>query len=218
MKAQRIGILGTGNVGRTLGKGLLDLGHEVCLGSRTQGNEVAVKWAAEAGPRASAGTFADAASFGEILFIATRGSGTEDAVRAAGLENFGDKIVLDTTNPLDLTGGKLNGLFVGTTDSLAEKIQRLVPTARIVKGFNSVGWPLFINPDFKDGTPDMFLCGADAAAKKWVAGLCASWGWHPVDLGDLEQARWVEALVMPWLLCWRQNNMTARHAYKFLVK
>jgi len=119
-----VGILGTGDVGRTLGRGFVTLGLDVKVGGRGSSNDRAAAWANEMGGRASTGTFAEATAFGDIVLLATLGTATEDAVRSAGLERFRDKLVIDATNPLDFADGKPR-LAIGHTDSLGERVQRL---------------------------------------------------------------------------------------------
>ena len=142
----KIGILGTGDVGRALGKALITLGHDVKMGSRSATNEKALAWAKEMGQKASAGTFADAAVFGDIIVLATLGVANESVLKSAGPERFRDKLVIDTTNPLDFSGGMPPKLAVSGTDSAGERVQRLLPDARVVKAFNTVGSPFMFGP------------------------------------------------------------------------
>src|SRR5262245_53747100 len=132
----KIGILGTGIVGRTLGDKLVELGHEVRMGARQAGNETATGWASAAGGRASAGTFADAAAHGEMVFNCTKGEVTLEVLRQAGADNLGGKVLVDVTNPLDFSHGFPPSLAVCNTDSLGEQVQRAVPQARVVKALN----------------------------------------------------------------------------------
>jgi predicted dinucleotide-binding enzyme len=136
----RVGVLGTGTVGQTLGTGLIALGHNVMSGSRSANNDKSAAWAAAAGGRASTGTFADAAAFGELIVLSTLWAGTENAILLAGSQNFAGKTVIDTTNPLVASDG-LPSLALGTTDSGGERVQRWLPDAHIVKAFNIVGPP-----------------------------------------------------------------------------
>jgi 8-hydroxy-5-deazaflavin:NADPH oxidoreductase len=101
----KIGILGTGAVGQTIGTALIAKEHEVMLGSRTSNNEKAVAWTASNGNKAGNGTFADAAAFGEVIFLCLNGNGTVDALQSAEAQNFKDKVVIDLTNPLDFSTG-----------------------------------------------------------------------------------------------------------------
>jgi hypothetical protein len=200
MSKQRIGILGTGDVGRVLGSGFAALGHDVKLGSRDAQNPKAVEWAAAAGAHASAGTFADAASFGEVILLALNWNGAKNAIELAGPDNFAGKVVIDAINPLDFSKGAPPTLSVGTTDSAGEQIQRMLPKARVVKCFNIVGNPHMVNPSFPGRKPDMFICGDDEEAKKTVTELCTELGWPgTIDIGGILCARYLEPMAMVWI-------------------
>jgi 8-hydroxy-5-deazaflavin:NADPH oxidoreductase len=196
----RIGILGTGDVGRALGKGFLALGHEVKLGARHAGNEKAIAWAKEAGGKATAGTFAEAAGFGEWVVVATLGMAVEEALQAAGPERFRGKLVIDTTNPLDFSGGMPPKLAFAGDDSGGERVQRLLPGARVVKAFNTVGNSLMFRPELPGGPPDMFIAGNDAEAKKQVTALLKEFGWGTADAGGIESSRYLEGMCLVWVL------------------
>ena len=213
----KIGILGTGDVGRTLGNAFLATGHEVKIGSRETGNEKAATWVKQAGPRASAGTFADAAKFAELAVVATSWDGAESALRMAGVENFAGKVVIDATNPLKFTPGRPPELALGHTDSGGEQVQRWLPGARVVKAFNTVGYGMMFKPDLPGGPPDMFICGHDDAAKKTVAEVLKSFGWETIDIGGIEGARLLEPLCMLWV-GYAMRTGTRTHAFKLLRK
>jgi predicted dinucleotide-binding enzyme len=195
-----IGILGTGSVGQTLASKLLSLGHRVKLGARSAGNEKAVEWADKSGPGASEGSFADAARFGELIILATLGTGTVAAVEQAGAANLAGKTIIDLTNPLDFSQGMPPRLFVGHTDSLAEQVQRAAPDAHVVKALNIVSAPQMVDPTSAGGAPDMFMAGNDEGAKQQVTELLQSFGWQRItDFGGLEAARFIEPLVLLWV-------------------
>jgi predicted dinucleotide-binding enzyme len=215
MQKVRIGVLGSGDVGRVLAAGFVSLGHDVKIGSRNPQKLQA--WADAAGTRASTGTFADTARFGDILVLATLGAGTEDAIRLAGIENFDGKVVIDTTNPLDFSQGIPPRLYVGHTDSLGEQIQRLIPNARVVKGFNTVGNAHMVSPQFPGGPPDMFICGNDDDAKKIVAQICEHFGWGVIDIGGIEGSRHLEPMCIVWVLHGVRSG-SWNHAFKMLHK
>ena len=213
----KIGILGTGEVGQALGRGLVGLGHEVRLGSREAGNEKALAWVSKTGAKASAGTFADAAAFGELAVLATIWSGAENALRLAGAKNLAGKVVIDVTNPLVFSPNAPPSLALGHTDSGGEQVQRWLPDSRVVKAFNIVGNAHMVHPDFPGGPPDMFLCGNDAAAKATVTGICEAFGWPVIDIGGIEGARLLEPLCILWVLYAIQHK-SSNHAFKLLRK
>src|SRR5437588_1791266 len=195
----RIGVLGTGGVGQTIATKLVELGHEVTMGSRSAGNEKAAEWAAGAGEGASEGSFADAAAHGELVFNCTAGTASVDALRAAGEEELRGKVLVDVATALDFSQGMPPTLTVCNDDSLGEQIQRAFPDARVVKALNTVASSVMVDPI--DGT-NLFICGDDAAAKQEVADLLAGFGWPAgsiVDLGGMEAARGAEMYLPLWL-------------------
>jgi predicted dinucleotide-binding enzyme len=200
----QIGVLGTGMVGSALAGGLVALGHEVKMGAREAGNEKAREWAKSAGKGASAGRFSDAASFGEIVFNATRGDASLDALRAAGKENLKGKILVDVANPLDFSRGMPPTLFTAAAgDSLGERIQNELPQTRVVKALNTVNASVMTDPSRVRGQSDLFLCGNDADAKGRVTALLREFGWQSViDLGDITGARGTEAYLLLLLRLW----------------
>jgi predicted dinucleotide-binding enzyme len=197
----KIGMLGTGDVAKALGKGFIALGHEVKMGSRSATNEKALAWAKEMGPMASVGTFAGAATFGEVIVLATLGVANEEVLKSAGPEKLRGKIVIDATNPLDSSGGVPPKLAIAGNDSGGERVQKLLSGAHVVKAFNTVGNPLMFRPDLPGGPPDMFIAGNDQDAKKKVTGILKDFGWGTVhDLGGIEASRYLEAMCMVWVL------------------
>jgi predicted dinucleotide-binding enzyme len=199
----RIAVLGTGVAGRTLAGKLVEAGHDVVLGSRTATNEAAVAWAAEAGPRAKAATFFDAAAEAEVVINATPGAVSLDVLAAASTKNLAGKVLIDVANPLDHSAGFPPSLSISNTDSLAETIQRAFPTVRVVKALNTMRADVMVAPDrLAGGDHDVFMAGDDAEAKEVVAGLLREFGWRPEhirDLGPLEAARGLEMWLPLWL-------------------
>jgi 8-hydroxy-5-deazaflavin:NADPH oxidoreductase len=198
----RIGVLGTGTVGRTLAGKLVEVGHEVRMGSREAGNEKAVEWAASAGEPASEGTFADAAQFAELVVNATAGGASLEALRAAGAENLAGKALVDVANPLDFSGGMPPTLSVANDDSLGERIQEAFPEARVVKALNTVNAAVMVTPDALTESTSLFVCGNDQAAKGQVIELLETFGWLSgdiIDLGDISAARGTEMYLPLWL-------------------
>lgn len=197
----KIGVLGTGIVGNTIGTKLIQLGHQVKMGSRTADNPKAAEWVEHNGKNASQGTFANAAAFGETNFNCTNGVASLDALKQAGAENLRGKILIDIANPLDFSHGMPPSLSVCNTDSLGEQIQRTFPDAKVVKTLNTVTCTVMVNPALVKGDHDIFVSGNDAAAKALVCTILKEWfGWQSIiDLGDLTTARSAEMLVVVWV-------------------
>jgi len=190
--------LGSGVVGQALGSGFASRGHEVMIGSRNPGSDKLKAWVTKAGKKGSTGTFAQAAAFGTTLVLATLGGAAEEAIDLAGPSNFQGKLLIDVTNPLDFSKGMPPGLLFGTTDSLGERIQRKLPGAKVVKCFNTVGNSHMVDPTYRD--LEMLICGNDKAAKDAVRKILAEFGWKgAIDVGGIEGARWLEALVPLWV-------------------
>ncbi len=210
----KIGVLGSGPAGQTLAAGFLDKGHPVMIGSR----DVAKLdgWLRHAGPEGQMGTFTETAEFGDVIVLSVLGSAAEEVVWLAGVENLTDKIVIDASDPLDFSSGR-PGLFVGTTDSLGERIQRLIPRAYVVKGLNIVQADVMINPRLTGDEPDMFIAGDNEEAKHTVTQLLGEFGWSVIDLGGIENARWLEALSLAWVVYSHRTGKT-HHAFKLVGK
>ena len=195
----KIGILGTGVTGQTIGSKLVELGHDVMLGSRDEANPEAVMWAKEEGHNALYGSFMNAAEFGEILFNCTLGAASLDALRSAGERNLQGKILVDTSNPIDRSGDAWK-LTVCNTDSLGEQIQREFPSAKVVKTLNTVNANVMADPNKLIEKTDVFVSGNDIEAKSMVVRILKEWfGWREViDLGDITTSRSVEMYVLLW--------------------
>jgi 8-hydroxy-5-deazaflavin:NADPH oxidoreductase len=198
----QIGVLGTGMVGRTIATKLVELGHEVTMGSRDSAGEAVTEWAAENGDGASAGSFAEAAAAGEVVFNCTAGTASLSALDAAGAESLAGKVLVDVANPLDFSRGMPPRLSVCNDDSLAEQIQRAFPEARVVKALNTVNASVMVDPGTLREPTDIPICGEDASAKEVVAQLLESFGWpgeHVLDLGPITAARGMEMYLPFWL-------------------
>ena len=214
----KTGIIGSGIVGRVLASAFLKEGHEVMLGTRDTGKDDVVKWK-EANPGGLIGTFEEAASFGELLVLATGGSVTVDAINLAGLKNFEGKTVIDATNPI-AAAPPVNGVlqfFTNQNESLMGKIQAFLPSAKLVKAFNSVGNAFMYKPDFNGIKPTMFICGNDEEAKKTVTAILDSFGWETEDMGMADAAGSIESLCILWCIPGFIKNQWT-HAFKLLKK
>ena len=212
---QNIGVLGSGEVGAALADGFLKHGHAVMRGSRDPGK--LAEWHKKAGARATVGTFAEAARFGQILVLAVKGSGAEAALRSCAPADMKGKTILDTTNPI-ADAPPVNGVLkydLGINDSLMERIQRAVPDANVVKAFSIVGSSLMVNPVIKGGPPTMFICGNNAAAKAEATEILMKFGWEVDDMGAVEAARAIEPLAILWCIPGFLRNEW-RHAFKML--
>jgi predicted dinucleotide-binding enzyme len=197
----KVGVLGTGSVGIAISSKLIELGHEVTMGSRDAHNETALEWASRAGEGADYGSFADAASFGELVFNCTAGAHSLEALNAAGASNLSGKILIDVSNALDHSTTPMT-LTVANTDSIAEQVQRAFPDARVVKSLNTMNCNVMVDPASVPGDHVVFVCGNDDAAKAQARALLAEIGWPEpriVDLGDLTAARGTEMYVMLWV-------------------
>ncbi|TDX02077.1 NADPH-dependent F420 reductase [Dinghuibacter silviterrae] len=212
----KVGILGSAEVGQALGRGFLAEGFEVMLGSRNTEKEELVEWR-EAHPGGLTGTFAETAAFGDLLVLACPGWAVEQVVALAGAPNFKGKVVIDVTNPT-APEAPVDGVlkFITTLDdSLMERTQRLLPEARLVKAFNSVGNYSMYRPAFAGGPPSMFICGNDPAARQTVADIVTRFGWETEDMGVAAAARAIEPLCMLWCIPGFLKNDWV-HAFKVL--
>jgi predicted dinucleotide-binding enzyme len=198
----KIGVLGTGTVGRTIASKLVELEHEVTMGSRSPDGEALLEWVGEAGERASGGSFADAAAAAELVFNCTAGAASLEALAAAGAENLDGKTLIDVANPLDFSQGMPPTLSVCNDDSLGEQIQAAFPQARVVKALNTVNAAIMTAPGKVPGDHSLFVCGNDAGAKSEATALLESFGWPRdslIDLGDISSARGTEMYLPLWL-------------------
>ncbi|MEC5144670.1 NAD(P)-binding domain-containing protein [Chitinophaga sp. 212800010-3] len=216
----KIGILGSGPVGLTLGKGLIQIGHHVMIGTRNPSRESLQQWVKKQGKPANAGTFRQAAEFGELLLICTSWIGTKKAIEAAGIWNFKSKTVVDVTNPLDGKGpdefGRLT-FTIGHNNSAGEQIQAwLPPDANVVKALSCIGHEKMLLPEFKEGFPTMFIAGNSGDAKQEVIDLLHQIGWYDIaDMGRIEMSRSIEPLSILWAAYGFLNN-SSKHAFRLL--
>ncbi len=210
----KVGILGSGDVAKVLGGGFLKHGHNVMMGTRSKGK--LADWEKQ-NPKGRVGSFAEAAKSADLVVLAVKGTAALEALRAAGADHLAGKPVIDATNPIadaPPTNGVLK-FFTNLDESLMERLQREFTKARFVKGFNSVGNPCMVNPQFKGGRPTMFICGNDDAAKKTVTGILEQFGWETADMGKVEAARAIEPLCMLWCIPGLLRN-DWKHAFKML--
>lgn len=211
----KVGILGSGDVGKILAAGFLKHGHEVIIGTRTPGK--LGEWL-QKNPRGRIGSFDETAKFAELVVLAVKGTAAVEVLRACSVANLAGKIVIDATNPI-ADAPPTNGVLKFFTDFIQSLMERLEPEfagVRFVKAFNSVGSACMVNPLFRGGTPTMFICGNDEAAKSVVAGILAQFGWETADMGKAEAARAIEPLCMLWCIPGFLRNDWV-HAFKLLA-
>ena len=195
----KVGINGSGNVGRVLAAGFLNEGHQVMLGTRNISKEEVVKLKNE-NKNGLLGSFQETAQFGEVIVLAVSGLVAEDAINLAGKEHLSNKVIIDATNPIAAVPPE-NGViryFTTLEESLMEKIQKILPDAKVVKAFSCVGNAFMYKPNFNGIIPTMFICGNDDAAKKTVTDILTSFGWETEDMGKVEEARAIEPLCILW--------------------
>jgi len=211
----KIGIIGSGSVAQVLGSGFLSKGHEVMLGTRDASKLAA--WLAEAGDKASVGTFEDAAKFGEFVFLSVPGAALESVIEITGPENLAGKIVIDITNPMDFSQGVPPRFTATVGNSLGEKVQRLLPDSHVVKAFNSIGVAVMIDPDFNGEKATHFIAGDSEEAKTEATKLISEFGWEVEDVGGIDQAFFLEALASLWVNhAFKSNNWN--QAFKLLSR
>lgn len=212
----KVAVLGSGIVGETLANGFLKHGFQVMRGSREPLK--LADWQKRMGTAAKTGTFEESAQFGELVVLAVKGTAAESALDLCGNQNLNGKTILDATNPI-AERPPINGVlqfFTGPNESLMERLQKKVPKANFVKAFSCVGNALFVNPNLKQGTPTMFICGQNENSKIQAREILKVFGWESVDMGAVEAARAIEPLCMLWCIPGLRSNQWT-HAFKLLT-
>lgn len=211
----QIGIIGSGDVGKTLADGFVKHGHTVTLGTRDVGK--LAEWQAVR-PGAAVASFDEAAEFGEIVVLAVGGAVALDALALVTASHLDGKTIIDATNPI-ANEPPVHGVlpyFTTFAESLMEKLQAAHPKAHFVKAFNSVGAGSMVNPEFVGGPPTMFICGNDPAAKKQVEAILDVFGWETADMGPVEAARAIEPLCILWCIPGIDHGDWSPRAFKLL--
>lgn len=210
----KIGILGSGEVGKSLANGFLKNGYQVMIGTRDLSK--LIEWKKNGGEDAFTGSFEEAARFADIIVLAVKGSAAKEALKIAGADNLAGKTIIDATNPIAANPPQ-NGVlqfFSKLDKSLMEDLQESFPKANFVKAFNSVGSPFMVNPSF-ESKPSMFICGNNEQAKNEVIEILDLFGWEAEDFGKAESARAIEPLCMLWCIPGLLDNKWS-HAFKLL--
>jgi predicted dinucleotide-binding enzyme len=211
---KKVAVVGSGIVGQVLADGFLKHGYEVIRASREPSKLEA--WQQAAGAKASVAPLAEAARAADLVVLAVKGTGAEEAVAACGAGLAG-KTVLDATNPI-ANAPPTNGVisfFTSFEESLMERLQKKAPSARFVKAFSCVGNNLMVNPELGGTKPTMFICGASPEAKAEAMTILGQFGWETEDLGAVEAARAIEPLCMLWCIPGMLGNGWS-HAFKLL--
>ena len=210
---KRFGVLGSGEVGQTLAKGLAANGYEARIGSRSPGKMA--KFSKSTGIQA--GTFSEVAAWGEAAVLAVLGTAALEVIQLSGHASLRGKLVIDATNPISKeppVDGVLR-YFTGPNESLMERLQATYPDTAFVKAFNSVGSALMVHPMLSGGPPTMFYCGNDPGAKAVVKRLLEHLGWEGADMGTAVAARALEPLAQLWCIPgFRENDWM--HAFRML--
>lgn len=214
---RRVGVLGSGEVGRRFAAAFRSRGHDVMIGSRDPAKPELREWLSGDGAGVKAGTLGQAAMHGELLVLAVLGDAAEEAIADAGVASFSGKVVIDAMNPLDFSGGFPPKLSISGDDSLGERVQRALPDAKVVKAFNTIGNPFFVDPRFSAGEPTMLIAGDDEKAKETVRDVLADFGWSDVlDIGGIEGSRELEAICIAWIKIGGARGAWD-HGFKLLV-
>lgn len=215
----KIGIIGSGVVGQSLGAGFANEGHEVMIGTRDPNSPKIHDWLTKTGKGVKSGTFEETAKFGDIIVLCPLFRATEDIIKMAGVENFKGKVVIDTTNPI-ADEPPVNGVLkyvTGGRESAGELIQKWLPDSHVVKAFNSIGSGFMYKPKFEEGQPTMFICGSNDDAKKKVSEILSAFGWDVLDCGGIEASNALEGLCIIWCSRGFREGQWS-HAFKLLKK
>ena len=213
----KVGILGSGVVGQTLGSGFIKHNHEVMIGTRNASK--LTEWKEQNGDSANVGSFSKAAAYADVIVLAVKGSTAKEALELAGAENLKGKTILDATNPIADVAPEDGTLqfFTDSTKSLMEQLQEAFPESNFVKAFSCIGAYNMINPQYESGKPSMFICGNNEDAKKTTGEIVEMFGFEVEDMGTAKAARGIEPLCILWCIPGFINNQWT-HAFKLLKK
>lgn len=214
---KKIGIIGSGVVGKTLAKGFLQYGYDTTIASRS--TEKRLELQAELGNNIHVADFASTAQNADIVVLAVKGTKAKEALLICGLDNLHGKTIIDATNPI-ADAAPQNGVLRYFSDinfSLMEDLQTTIPNAHFVKAFSCVGSAFMVNPNFDGQKPSMFICGNNDGAKQDVADILTQFGWDIEDMGKAEAARAIEPLAMLWCIPGMLQGKWS-HAFKLLKK
>lgn len=213
----KIGVIGSGDVGKTLAGGFVKHGYDVMIGTNHAEKREELK--SKTDGKCKIGSFMETAAHGELVVLAVKGTAAESAIKSADLANLKGKTVIDATNPIadqPPVKGVLK-FFTNLDGSLMERLQNLAPETNFVKAFSCVGSALMVNPDLGGAKPTMFICGNNSTAKMQVVRILEQFGFESEDMGGVESARAIEPLCALWCIPgFLRNDWT--HAFKLLKK
>ena len=211
----KVGIIGSGSVGKTLAKGFFKHGYSVMIGTRD--NNTLLEWSKSKWMGIAVGNFDQVAKHGDLLVLAVKGEFAKAALDLCNEIDLRHKLIIDTTNPIDSKRKPINGVlpfFTNLDTSLMEILQAAYPDSNFVKAFNSVGSDLMVSPTLEI-KPTMFICGNHTESKTKTAEILGLFGWEVEDMGMMESARAIEPLCMLWCISGFRNE-TWKHAFKLL--
>ena len=214
---KKVGIIGSGAVGKSLAKGFLKHGYEVTIASRSDEKRKALE--AEIGGKIKTAGFSETAAKNELIILALKGGVVKSALNDIGIMNLSGKTIVDASNPI-ADAPPVNGVlkyFSSLDRSLMEELQQICPDAHFVKCFSSVGSAFMVDPDFGGIKPSMFICGNNESAKADVKEFLTKFGWETEDMGMAEAARAIEPLAMLWCIPGMREGKWS-HAFKLLKK
>lgn len=213
----KIGIVGSGDVAQSLGTGLVELGHEVMIGSRNTEKQELLSWKKKVGKKGRLGNTTEAAAYGQIAILAVAWHAEEDVLSQVRPELAG-KVIIDVTNPLIFHEDRSPELAIGHSISAGEVVQQSLPDSHVVKALNIINHKNMVMPKYKTGTPTMFICGNNQSAVTQTADLLMELGWKDiVDLGGIEKSRLLEPMCLLWVEYGVARN-TWNHAFSVLER
>ena len=209
VSAETIAIIGTGNVAEALGPAFAAQGHRIIYGSRNPGSSKTQRLVGDTGENASATSPEAAVKEADIVVLAVPGMMVADITRSLG--DLSNKIIIDPTNPLKR---KLMTFQHGVDTSNTQIIQEIAPDADVVKAFNTLNWKTMVDPASAGGPVSIPLAGESRRAKRTVAKLVEGMGLEPIDVGGVENARWLEGMLILWI----NNRFSLRDSFDFHLR
>lgn len=209
----KIGIIGAGDVGATLGKSWARKGHQIMFGVRNTQSPKVSNLLKSSNANLKVGSVSEAASFSDVIILAIPWSAVNQIIGIAG--DLAGKLLVDTTNPFT---SDLKGMVIEPSTSAAEEIAKLAPKSKVVKAFNTIGIKVLDNMIFGTNKADVFICGSDLKSRTTVKKLATDLGFEVVDVGPLSNARLLEQLSLLWIELAFRQEMGPNIAFKLLTR